>query len=125
MKADSPATAVQIQQVAELLGLAVLRWQRERERSEKVSDSLPERLEFSPETSLSVTGRRDRAMCSVVASSESDIGSERLERRTTEKHRQANGRGNPSSGGSRCSTIGEQREREAANAGSTPAGGCR
>ena len=29
MKSDLPVTAVQIQQVAELLGLAVLRWQRE------------------------------------------------------------------------------------------------
>ena len=125
MKSDSPATAVQIQQVAELLGLAVLRWQRERERSEKVSNSLPERLELSPETSLSVTGRRDPATCSVVASSESEIGSERLERRTTEEHRQADGCGNPSSGGSRCSTIGSQRESEAANAGSTQTGGCR
>ena len=44
MKSDSPATATQIQKVAGLLGLAVLRWQRERERSEKLSNSLPERL---------------------------------------------------------------------------------
>ena len=65
MKSDSPATATQIQQVAKLLGLAVLRWQRERERSEKLSNSLPERLDFSPENSLSVTGRRDPATCSV------------------------------------------------------------
>ena len=85
MKSDSPATAAQIQQVAKLLGLAVLRWQRERERSEKLSNSLPGRLELSPENSLSVTGRRDPATCSVVASSESEIGSERLERRTQQK----------------------------------------
>jgi hypothetical protein len=89
MKSDSPVTAVQIQQVAELLGLAVLRWQPETERSEKVSNSLPGRLEFSPETSLSVTGRSDPATCSVVAGSECKTESERLELRTTKKHRDA------------------------------------
>ena len=125
MKSDSPVTAVQIQQVAELLGLAVLRWQRERERSEKVSNSLPERLELSPKNSLSVSGRRDPATCSVVANPTHEIGSERLERRTTKEHRQANGHGNPSSGSSRCSTIGSQQKGEAANAGSHQTGGCR
>jgi len=60
-----------------------------------------------------------------VASFESEIGSERLERRTTIEHRQANGRGNPSSGGSRRSTIGSQRKSEAASGGRTPAGDCR
>ena len=57
--------AEQVTRVATLLGRAVLRWKREKEQSseisEIVSDSLPERLEFSPVSSLSVTGPNDEA----------------------------------------------------------------
>ncbi len=57
--------AEQVTRVATLLGRAVLRWKREKEQSseisEIVSDSLPERLEFSPVSSLSVTGQNDEA----------------------------------------------------------------
>jgi hypothetical protein len=65
--------AEQVTRVAALLGRAVLRWKREKEQSseisEIVSDSLPKRLEFSPVSSLSVTGQNDEA----TTSSESEI----------------------------------------------------
>jgi hypothetical protein len=62
--------AEQVTRVATLLGRAVLRWKREKEQSLEisgiVSDSLPERLEFSPVSSLSVTGQNDEAMRTVI-----------------------------------------------------------
>lgn len=63
--AEMISPAEQVTRVATLLGRAVLRWKREKEQSseisEIVSDSLPERLEFSPVSSLSVTGQSDEA----------------------------------------------------------------
>ena len=63
--AEMIAPAEQVTRVATLLGRAVLRWKREKEQSseisEIVSDSLPKRLEFSPVSSLSVTGQSDEA----------------------------------------------------------------
>ncbi|TWT80428.1 hypothetical protein CA13_18450 [Planctomycetes bacterium CA13] len=62
---DSVLPADQVTRVACLLGRAVLRWQRDRvanpRSSELVSDSLPERLQTSPDSLLSVTGQNNRA----------------------------------------------------------------
>ncbi len=70
---DSVLPAVQMNRVACLLGRAALRWQRNRianpRSSEIVSDSLPERLESRPVSSLSVTGRNDRATGSIETGS--------------------------------------------------------
>lgn len=69
--------AEQVTRVATLLGRAVLRWKREKEQSseisEIVSDSRPERLEFSPVSSLSVTGQNDEATGLEETSSDSVI----------------------------------------------------
>ena len=70
---DSVLPADQVKGVECLLGRAVLRWQRDRgansRSSEIVSDSLPERLESRPVSSLSVSGRNDRTMGSVETDS--------------------------------------------------------
>jgi hypothetical protein len=63
---ETVSPAEQVTRVAMLLGRAVLRWKRENEKSSELSefdsDSLPERLEFSPDSSLSVTGQNDEAI---------------------------------------------------------------
>jgi hypothetical protein len=73
--AEMVSPAEQVRRVATLLGRAVLRWKRKNEQlseiSEIVSDSLPKRLEFSPVSSLSVTGQNDEATGLGEASSES------------------------------------------------------
>ena len=70
---DLISPAEQVTRVASLLGLAVLRWQSERNGSagslEIVSNSLPDRLEASPISLLSVSGRNDRARDSVETGS--------------------------------------------------------
>lgn len=83
--------AEQVTQVATLLGRAVLRWKCEKERSseisEIVSDSLPERLEFSPDSSLSVTGQNDEATGLEETGSESETNSNNHVRGATKKDR--------------------------------------
>ena len=83
--------AEQVKRVATLLGRAVLRWKRKNEQlseiSEIVSDSLPERLEFSPVSSLSVTGQNDEATGLGETSSESEMNSNNHVRGTTNKDR--------------------------------------
>ncbi len=83
--------AEQVTRVATLLGRAVLRWKREKERSleisEIVSDSLPERLEFSPDSSLSVTGQNDEATGLEETGSESETNSNNHVRGATNKDR--------------------------------------
>jgi hypothetical protein len=73
---EKVSPAEQVTRVAMLLGRAVLRWKRENDKSselsEIVSDSLPERLEFSPVSSLSVTGQNDEATGLEETSSESE-----------------------------------------------------
>ena len=83
--------AEQVTRVATLLGRAVLRWKREKEQSseisEIVSDSLPERLEFSPVSSLSVTGQNDEATGLGETGSESEMNSTNHVREATNKDR--------------------------------------
>lgn len=83
--------AEQVTRVATLLGRAVLRWKRESERSsefsENVSNSLPERLEFSPVSSLSVTGQNDEATGLEETGSESETNSNNHVRGATNKDR--------------------------------------
>ena len=81
----------QVTRVAALLGRAVLRWKREKEQtseiSEIVSDSLPERLEFSPVSSLSVTGQNDEATGLEETRSDSEINPNNHVRGATNKDR--------------------------------------
>lgn len=83
--------AEQVTRVATLLGRAVLRWKREKEQSseisEIVSDSLPERLEFSPVSSLSVTGQNEEATGLEETGSESEMNSTNHVRGATNKDR--------------------------------------
>ncbi len=83
--------AEQVTRVATLLGRAVLRWKREKEQSSEisgiVSNSLPERLEFSPVSSLSVTGQNDEATGLEETSSESETNPNNYVRGTTNKDR--------------------------------------
>jgi hypothetical protein len=83
--------AEQVTRVAALLGRAVLRWKPEKEQSseisEIVSDSLPKRLEFSPVSSLSVTGQNDEATGLEEASSESKTNPNNHVRGATNKDR--------------------------------------
>ena len=81
----------QVTRVAALLGRAVLRWKREKEQSSEiskiVSDSLPKRLEFSPVSSLSVTGQNDEATGLEETSSDSEINPNNHVRGATNKDR--------------------------------------
>ena len=83
--------AEQIKRVATLLGRAVLRWKRKNEQlsefSEIDSNSLPERLEFSPVSSLSVTGQNDEATVLEETSSKSEMNSNNHVRGSTNKDR--------------------------------------
>lgn len=102
---DSVLQAEQATRVACLLGRAVLRWQRDRntnaKSSEIVSDSLPQRLESRPVSSLSVTGRNDRARSqeqlggSVETVSRHETGDTGVVRRTTKTNRGADRRSDP------------------------------
>ena len=89
--AEIISPAEQVTRVATLLGRAVLRWKREKERSsefsENVSNSLPERLEFSPVSSLSVTGQNDEATGLEETGLESETNSNNHVRGTTNKDR--------------------------------------
>ncbi len=80
----------QVTRVATLLGRAVLRWKREKEQSseisEIVSDSLPDGLEFSPVSSLSVTGQNE-ATGLAETSSESETNPKNHVRGATNKDR--------------------------------------
>jgi hypothetical protein len=95
--AEIISPAEQVTRVATLLGRAVLRWKRESERSsefsENVSNSLPERLEFSPVSSLSVTGQNDEATGLGETSSESETNSNNHVRGATNKDRGLDRRG--------------------------------
>ena len=87
--AEIISPAEQVTRVAALLGRAVLRWKREKEQSseisEIVSDSLPKRLEFSPVSSLSVTGQNDEATGLEETSSESETNPNNHVRGATNK----------------------------------------
>ncbi len=89
--AEKVSPAEQVKRVATLLGRAVLRWKCEKEQSseisEIVSDSLPERLEFSPVSSLSVTGQNDEAPGLEETSSESETNPNNFVRGVTNKDR--------------------------------------
>ena len=89
--AEMISPAEQVTRVAALLGRAVLRWKREKEQSseisEIVSDSLPKRLEFSPVSSLSVTGQNDEATGLEETSSESEMNPKNHVRGATNKDR--------------------------------------
>ncbi len=89
--AEMVSPAEQVTRVATLLGRAVLRWKREKEQSseisEIVSDSLPDGLEFSPVSSLSVTGQNDEATGLEETSSESDMNPKNRVRGATNKDR--------------------------------------
>ena len=100
---DSVLPADQMTKVAGLLGRAVLRWQRDRianpRSSEIVSDSLPERLESRPVSSLSVTGRNDRATGSIETGPRHETGDTNVVRRTTITNRDADRRSDPAACG--------------------------
>ncbi|TWU27997.1 hypothetical protein Poly41_69790 [Novipirellula artificiosorum] len=87
--------ADQIQRVGALLGKAALRWRQERKSSEIDSDSLPDRLEFSSVSLLSVTGQNDRAACSVETGSRHETEDTNIVRRTTCQDRDADRRSDP------------------------------
>lgn len=88
---ETVSPAEQVTRVAMLLGRAVLRWKRENEKcselSEFDSDSLPERLEFSPVSSLSVTGQNDEATGLEETGSEYEMNSNNHVRGATNKDR--------------------------------------
>lgn len=112
-------SADQIQRVATLLGKAALRWRRERESSEIVSESLPDRLEFRSVSSLSVTGRNDRAKSqeklggSVETGSRQETGDTNVVRRTTGQDRDVDRRSDPAKQSEgRQSGGGEDRQNE-------------
>ncbi|XZE17426.1 hypothetical protein SH449x_002677 [Pirellulaceae bacterium SH449] len=83
--------AEQVTRVATLLGRAVLRWKREKKQSAEISeigsDSLPEGLEFSPVSSLSVTGQNNEATGLEETSSKSKTNSNNHVRGATNKDR--------------------------------------
>ena len=89
--AEIVSPAEQVKRVATLLGRAVLRWKRKNEQlsefTEIDSNSLPERLEFSPVSSLSVTGQNDEATGLGETSSESEMNSNNHVRGTKNKDR--------------------------------------
>ncbi|MDA8745250.1 hypothetical protein N9N28_11500 [Rubripirellula amarantea] len=110
-------SADQIQRVATLLGKAALRWRRERESSEIDSESLPDRLEFRSVSSLSVTGRNDRAKSqekfggSVETGSRHETGDTNAVRTTTGQDRDVDRRSDPpnQSEGDQTRSGGEER----------------
>lgn len=95
--AELVSLAEQVTRVATLLGRAVLRWKRENERSSEisgiVSDSLLERLEFSPDSSLSVIGQNDEAMGLEKTNSRSETNSSNYVRGAANKNRNPDRRG--------------------------------
>ena len=58
---ESLSPAEQIQKIAGLFGVAVFRWRRNSESSEILSNSQPGRLEFGPDSLLSVKTQNDLA----------------------------------------------------------------
>lgn len=88
---ETVSPAEQVTRVAMLLGRAVLRWKRENEKSSEIlefdSDSLPQRLEFSPDSLLSVTGQNDEATGLEETNSESEMNSTKHVRGATNKDR--------------------------------------
>lgn len=67
---ESLSPAERIQKIAGLLGVAVLRWRRNQESSEILSDSQPERLEFGSDSLLSVNTQNDLADGGIETSSQ-------------------------------------------------------
>lgn len=111
------SSADQIQRVATLLGKAALRWRREQESSEIDSESLPDRLEFRSVSSLSVTGRNDRATSqeklggSVETGSRHETGEMNVVRTTTGQDRDVDRRSDPpKQSEGRQSGSGEERQ---------------
>lgn len=89
MAGAAVSTADQVQKVAALLGVAVLRWRDQRESPQILSNSLPERLEFRSDSSLSVTGPNDRASGPVETGSRLQVGEADVVRGTTTEDRDA------------------------------------
>jgi hypothetical protein len=79
----------QVTRVATLLGRAVLRWKRAKESSSGISEiianSLPERLDSRPVSSLSVTGQNDEATGLEETGSEYEMMQTNHVRGTTKK----------------------------------------
>ena len=89
MAGAAVSTADQVQKVAALLGVAVLRWRDQRESSQILSNSLPERLEFRSDSSLSVNGPNDRASGPAATGSGLQVGEADVVRGTTTEDRDA------------------------------------
>ncbi len=93
---ETVSPAEQVTRVAMLLGRAVLRWKHENEKSSEISefdsDSLPERLDFSPDSSLSVTGQNDEATGLEETGSESETNPNKHVRGATNKDRHSDRR---------------------------------
>jgi hypothetical protein len=113
--AEIISPAEQVTRVATLLGRAVLRWKREKEQSsensEIVSDSLPDGLEFSPVSSLSVTGQNDEATGLEETSSEFEINPNNHVRGATNKDRSLDRRSDLETRVQACRAAGERIER--------------
>ncbi len=111
MASAAVSTAEQVQKVAALLGVAVLRWRDQRESSQILSNSLPERLEFRCDSSLSVTGPNDRASGPVETGSRLRTGDADVVRGTTTEDRGVNCRSDLATEGEDCrSTIRRDRK---------------
>ena len=111
MAGAAVSTADQVQKVAALLGVAVLRWRDQRESSQILSNSLPERLEFRSDSSLSVTGPNDRASGPAETGSRLQVGEAEVVRGTTTEDRDADCRSDLATESEDCrSTIRRDRK---------------
>jgi hypothetical protein len=84
---ESLSPAERIQKIAGLLGIAVLRWRRNQESSEILSDSQPERLEFGSDSLLSVNTQNDLADGAIETNSRNMQGIKNDGRRTATEDR--------------------------------------
>lgn len=111
MAGAAVSSAEQVQRVAALLGVAVLRWRDQRESSQILSNSLPERLEFRSDSSLSVTGPNDRASGPAETGSRLQVGEAEVVRGTTTEDRDADCRSDLATESENCrSTIRRERK---------------
>ena len=72
MANESLSPAEQIQKIAGLLGIAVLRWRQNSESSKILSNSQPERLEFGSDSLLSVNTQNDLATGGIECGSQNE-----------------------------------------------------
>lgn len=111
MAGAAVSTADQVQKVAALLGVAVLRWRDQRESFQILSNSLPERLEFRSDSSLSVTGPNVRASGPAETGSRLQVGEADVVRGTTTEDRDADCRSDLATESEDCrSTIRRDRK---------------